>query len=207
VASSVGDERLALALAFLLFAVGMIIQTWLATGVFRGMLRIARGKRVPFDVVFSGARYLVTIVLAGIVVVLIFLAVYIAIGLTVGFVAWWLEGPIIGLLFLGAFVVYAVVMLYLSARLLQFFYVIIDERAGVFDSCRRSWQLTEKRAGTVIAIYLLLAANLIAGLLACGIGLIVAVPFNTLILAVTYLALAGKLNVVKRVRASAEEEL
>ena len=46
---------------------GTIIQIWLVTGVFRGIIRIARRKRVPFEVIFSGGRYLVTVILAGMV--------------------------------------------------------------------------------------------------------------------------------------------
>ncbi len=46
-------------------------------------------------------------------------------------------------------------MLYLVARLIQFFYLVIDRDAGVFESIRLSWHLTTNRAATIMVIYLL----------------------------------------------------
>jgi hypothetical protein len=192
----------------LLFMAGTIIQIWLVTGVFRGMLRIARRKRVRFDVIFSGGRYLVTVVLAGFVVSLIFVAAYIAIVAMGIYVSWLLKdanvGPLAGVV---AMSVYTVFLIYFSARLLQCFFVIIDERAGVNNAIRRSWQLSQRRAGTVVAIDLLLAANFIAGCLCFGVGLFIAIPFNSMVLAVTYLALAGKMKVPRRVPAGEDADL
>jgi uncharacterized membrane protein len=84
-----------------------------------------------------------------------------------------------------------VMLLYLCARIFQFYYLVIDRNAGVLDSIRLSWELTRGRAGTIILVYLLQIALGIAGFLALCVGAIFTLPLSSLLLVVTYLALAG----------------
>ncbi len=51
---------------FLMIA-STVFQTWLAIGLARGFLKIGRGEPVAFDVLFSGGRYLLTVILGAIV--------------------------------------------------------------------------------------------------------------------------------------------
>ena len=81
--------------------------------------------------------------------------------------------------------------IYLSARLMQFYFVMLDRDAGVIESIQLSWQLTRGRVGTIILVYLLQMVLAIGGLLALCVGLIFTIPLSNLLQVVTYLAMAG----------------
>jgi hypothetical protein len=208
VGAAVEDKWVTLALNAATQLVGIIIQTWLTIGMTRGLLKIARSQPVSFDVVFSGGRYMVPVIVAGIVFALILALLLVPVGLVVGIVLWAQQDVVVsfgvGAL---AFAVGIVVMLYLFARLGQFFYLIIDRNTGALESIRMSWQLTEQRAGTIIVLYFLQAAIQIAGFLAVCVGLIFAIPLNSMISVVTYLALTGKVKAPESPITIWEEEL
>ena len=172
--------------------VSLVVQVWLGIGMNRGLLKIARNEPVSFDVIFTGGRSLLTTIRAGIVVFLIIAAPVFILGM--GLVALFLlmqrtESLIPLLLFVGGSGLGAVLLLYLSARLMQFYYLVIDRNVGVLESIQWSWQLTRDRVSTIILVYLVQICVFIAGLLACCVGLIFAMPLYGLISVVTYLAL------------------
>jgi hypothetical protein len=201
VGAAIGDPRIVLTFNFLAQFVGMIIQAWLGIGMTLGLLKVARRQPVSFDILFTGGRYLLTVILGGILIGAIFFAALIVPIIAIVAVFASMRGepsPAALGVVLVAGLLCAVLILYLSARLTQFFYLIIDRNAGVMDSIRLSWQLTQKRAGTIILIYFLQAAINLAGILAVCVGLIFAIPLSTLLLVVTYLALTGKVKAAER---------
>jgi uncharacterized membrane protein len=86
----------------------------------------------------------------------------------------------------------AVVSVVLALRMSQFYYLIIDRDAGILESLQASAEITRGKAAMLFVIYLLNGAINIAGMLACGVGLIFTLPFGVLLLIVTYLALTGQ---------------
>ena len=98
----------------------------------------------------------------------------------------------LAVLFLISFALLAIVSMYVSIRLLQFYFVVIDRNAGVIECMRTSWQLTKNQVPNLILVYLLQMAIMLAGLLACCVGVIFATPLATLLLAVTYQSLTGQ---------------
>jgi uncharacterized membrane protein len=180
-------------LSLLLFAVTLVIQTWLGIGMNLGLLKIARQEPVSFGVLFTGGRYLVTTILAGICVGAIMFVTVIVPASFLGMLAAALAGRStagVSVVVIGC-AAFAVLALYQLARLAQFYYLVIDQNCGVFDSIRLSWQWTQNRAGIIVVIYLLQLVLVIAGFLALCVGLIFTMPLSSLLLVVTYLALAG----------------
>ena len=82
-------------------------------------------------------------------------------------------------------------LFYLSARLLQFLFLIVDQDAGIIESLQRSWALTRGKAGTVMVVYLAQFAVFLGGIVAFCFGAILAWPLGSLLRAVMYLALVG----------------
>jgi hypothetical protein len=173
--------------------IAIVLQAWLGIGMNRGLIKIARHEPVSFDILFSGGRSVVRVILAAIVVgVIIFLptAVVAAALFPIVAAARGVVSATILLLFLACGVFSVGLMLYLTARLMQFYYLVIDRHAGILESIQWSWQLTRGRASTIILVYLLQICVALAGLLACCIGVIVAWPVSSMLVVVTYLALS-----------------
>ena len=84
-----------------------------------------------------------------------------------------------------------VFVIYVSTRLLMYYYLIIDRNAGVIDSLQQSWILCQNRVGTIILVIFVQFAIVLAGFLALCVGLIFAAPLATMLYPVTYLALTG----------------
>jgi len=188
----VRDPVFFLFLNVIISLVSIVLQVWLGIGMNRGLLKIARREPVSFDVIFTGGRSLATTILAGFVVFVIIAAPVFV--LSMGLIALFLlmrrmESLIVLLLFMVGSGLGAVLLLYLSARLMQFYYLVIDRNLGVLESIQWSWQLTRDRVSTIILVYLLQICVFMAGFLACCVGLIFALPLSALINVVTYLAL------------------
>ncbi len=167
-----------------------------------------RRQPASFDIVFSGGPYLLSVILAAIIFGLIIVVTCMPVALIAGIVFWVQGDATVGVaVAVLAGCLALVALLYLYARLFPFFYLIIDRNAGALDSIRLSWQITEKRAGTIIVLYFLQLAIYIAGILALCVGLIFAIPLMTMIQVVTYLALTGKAKAPVRTLTTWEEEL
>jgi hypothetical protein len=206
--TAVQSPEVVTAMNFVFQIAATILQYWLTIGMTLGLLKVARRQPVAFDVVFSGGRYLLRVILAGILVGLIFAAVFLPLVLMVG-IGFWAQGTDspAGWIVLGCAVLIGLPLtLYLSARLLQFFYFIIDRDAGVTESINLSWQATRNRSGTIILLYFIAFGVNLAGVLACFVGLIFAVPLSSLIAVVTYLALTGKVAKPAAARLTSWEE-
>jgi hypothetical protein len=188
-----GEERAIAILNLGMALVLGVIQLWLGIGMNLALLRVARGQPVSFDILFSGGRYLLKSVLGWIIVLVLVVVMVAAPLLLAGAIAAVLreQSGVVVAVMISAVVGIMVLMLYLIARLWQFYFLVMDRDAGVIESINLSWQMTRGHAGTIILVYLSQAVFVLVGALMFCVGLIVAVPFSSMLLAVTYLSLVG----------------
>jgi uncharacterized membrane protein len=188
-----GDQMSIQFIYWTFYFVSLILQAWLGIGMNLLLIKIVRGEQVSFDQLFSGGRYLLKVILAGIVMfVMFFGAVLVPVFFaSVGFAAL-RNQPVAGILILVVCIVLLVfLMIYVGARLLQFYFLIIDRDAGVIESIQLAWQITRGKAGTIILVYLMQFVLAVLGILALCVGLVFTIPLSNLLLVVTYLALVG----------------
>ena len=158
------------------------------------MVNVARGRNASFGGVFQGGRFLLPIIVAYILFWLALVAM-LTLAAVPGALLWAVLGrdSVAGPIVLGLGVTAGVVaIVILSLRCSQFTYLIIDRNAGIVESLRDSIKITRGNAGMIFVIYLLTGAINLVGFLACFIGMLFTLPFTVLLLAVTYLALAGQ---------------
>jgi uncharacterized membrane protein len=74
----------------------------------------------------------------------------------------------------------------------QFSYLIVDRKLGAIDSIGTSWRITNGHKGNLFLLMLLGILVSIAGLLACCVGLLVAIPIVQFAMAYVYLRLNGE---------------
>jgi len=190
----VREPAFLLFLRFIINLTGVVVPLWLGIGMNLGLIKIARHEPVSFDVIFTGGRSVLRVFLGSILIgVIVGAPLYVvAAGLVALFLTMQpMESLTALLLFVLGCGLAAVLLLYLVARLMQFYYLVIDRDLGVMESIQRSWQLTTDRAATIMLVYLLQICVFMAGLIACCVGLIFAWPLCALINVVTYLALTG----------------
>lgn len=105
----------------------------------------------------------------------------------------------IGLLMLTQPWVFALILIPVMALLviismgLSFYvFAIIDQKKGVFSSLAYSWKITKGYRANMFMLSLVSLLILIAGILALGVGVLVALPIISLIQAHMYRDMAGK---------------
>ncbi len=146
---------------------------------------------------FRAGAYVLTSILAFIIYMVVVAGpIAIAVGAIIGGSVLFENQPgvVAVVLFLVVGSIAAVVFIIVSTRLSMFFYIIIDQNAGVIESLTRSWRLTSGQIGTIIFIYCVQLVIGLAGLLALCVGLIFAAPLANMLLPATYLALTGTLH-------------
>jgi hypothetical protein len=172
-----------------------VLQIWIVwIGASLAVLKIARGEPVAFQDIFTGGRYVLTMILSSIIFSLVLAGpIALAVGLiTATMVAMGPQsaGGIIAFV-LGSSLA-AVMVVYVSSRLAMYYYLVIDRDAGVIGSLRQSWLLCKNRVGMIVMVVCLQMAIALAGILALCVGLIWAVPLASLVMPVTYLAMTGR---------------
>jgi membrane-anchored glycerophosphoryl diester phosphodiesterase (GDPDase) len=179
---------------------GFVVQIWLNVGTNLVFLKIVRREVVVFQDVFTGGQFVLTTILAMIVfgvavgglILLAFLGGAAFLPLLQD------QLSVLPLLMMCIIVaLFVSVAFYISTRLLQFYFVVIDRNAGVIESLRTSWSLTRNHVANLILVYLLQTAIILAGFLAFCVGLVFALPLSSLLLAVTYQALTGQTPVAE----------
>jgi hypothetical protein len=218
-----GDPAITPFLEFLRFLGTLLIPIWLWLGQCIAFLKIARRQPVEQADLFRGGPYLLTAVLA----IAAFLAIaavpcLIVYGSIEGLLALGggdsLVTTVENLLPAGMHAevarVESVVLVSMAlmivllglwytaffavrVRLRPFCFLIVDRRAGVFESLRTSMTLTRGRASTLLLVHLAQFTINVAGLLTCCLGLVVALPLTSLVSAITYHALARDLPPVE----------
>ena len=142
-----------------------VFQFWLALGQMIFFLNIARGKPAAISDIFSGGRYLGTMIGASI---LFFLMVFGASLLVV------IPGIIVALMF-G-----------------QYQYLIIDQSAGILESLNLSREITTGNKWNIFVLGMASVGIMMLGVLACGIGALFSTVYITLMVVVAYLRMTGQ---------------
>jgi uncharacterized membrane protein len=157
---------LPLVLTFALSIALNLFSFWLFVGASMFFLKIARGQEATLGEMFQGGRYFVTALLAALLMMVI------------------VAGG-------GLLCVIPGVIFWLMLCL--YIYFIVDRNATVTESLSLSRQFTTGNKLTLLLFYFALFGINFAGLLACGVGLLLAIPFSHLAMATAYLAMTGQL--------------
>jgi hypothetical protein len=176
----------------------LVVQIWLCAGLGLTLLKVARRQTAGFKDILTGGPFLLRVIVAGVPVLAIALAMIFLGCIIAGFIAvqfpFGMANP--GLLpILVPIVVLAgliVTLLFaLVVRFGQFFTLVVDRNSGAIESLGLSWQLTRKRDWTLTRIFFLQVGIVLAGVVACLLGVLFALPLAILISVVTYLSLVG----------------
>ncbi len=146
--------------------VGLIVNSYILGGVLSFALKVARGQPVAFGDVFSGGRYFGRMLVAQI-------CAAIAVGL--GFALCAVPGFIV-----------------LYGICLYGFLIVDQDMAGV-DALKKSWEMTKGHRLNIFVLHLLALVVVIAGALACGIGVLLgSIPILVIAGAFMYLRIKGE---------------
>ena len=192
--ASLRDPMLSLLSQFISFFLSFVVAVWLTIGQNFAFLRIARGQVVAVEHIFRGGRFVLTTILAGIAVfALLAVPGSVLYFLAGAFVVMIVQGPSLAgfLAIMAGILASTLVMIYLVARLGLFYFVVIDQNAGVFSSLAITWRVCRRHVATIILVYFLGLAINLAGFLMLVVGLIFTMPLCSLMLAVTYQSLTG----------------
>ena len=174
---------------------GNLVQLYLTIGQSLLMLKVARNLPAQFTEIFQGGRYFWRYLVASILVGVLLIAALAAVGVPalVTYLATRGSGSDGAFWVVGAFCLAGglALVLYLSARLGQYGYAIVDRDAGIVDSLRISSGITKGKVVEVIGLYLLGGLINLLGLLACFVGLLFTIPMVTLAMACAYVQLTG----------------
>ena len=157
--------RDAVLLSHLGSVVGMLINVWLGIGMALYFLKVARGQAAVFGDLFSGGPYYVNVLLATLLFMVIFY---------IGLILCIVPGVILGLMFS------------------QFYYLVLDRRMPVLDAFRQSKELMNGNKLTLFLIWLAMMGIFLVAMIPCGLGLLVAGPYFSLMFAVIYLTITGQ---------------
>ena len=134
-------------------------------------LDVARGLKPQFNQLFSGGRHLLSAILAGIVCFVL---------TAIGFVLLIIPG------------------IFISLSLWTCMFFIVDRNVGISEAIELAWQ---HATGNRLASLMLLVLNvgiMFFGLLACGVGILVAGPFLGVVNAIAYLMITRQPISVRR---------
>jgi uncharacterized membrane protein len=146
--------------------IGLFIGSYIGGGVTSFALKVARGQSATFGEVFSGGKYFGRMLVGTV-------GMYIAVA--IGLVLCIVPGYI--------------VLLGLS----MFTFLIVDQGLPGIDALKKSWEMTKGHKVNIFVFGLLGFLVLIAGALACGIGmLLVSYPMLIIGGAYIYLKLKGE---------------
>jgi uncharacterized membrane protein len=152
--------------SLLSFLISITMQAYILGGVVQFALRVARGEKPDFSVVFSGGRYFAPMLIGTLLYTM---------GISVGFAACIVPG------------------LFLYAGWIAYSAFIVDKGLGGIEALKASWQATTPYRTNIIVYALLSALVGIAGALACCIGaLVVSFPVLMVGNAYLYLKLIGE---------------
>jgi hypothetical protein len=192
------------------FVVAIFIQAPMGAGFAYAGVRLLRRERWQFADFFSGFTQYGNIVLLNIVMYfvtliifmpLVIAAVLIILSMNPGGIPPRLQAalpvqisqdvlPIIA----GVAVFLFLAGIYLFIRWTWATLLIIDQRMGAFDALGTSWKITNGKVLGLIGLGFMLSLIALLGLLACGIGLLFAIPYIILCQSAAYLSMTGQLS-------------
>jgi phage FluMu protein Com len=153
--------------SFVGWIASMAVGMWIQMGVLRMLLKIARGQEVTFnELLVTDAQLVLPFIGASLLV---------AISVWIGILLCIVPGVILALMFS-------------QAQLL-----IVDRGVGVMDSLNTSKDITNGHKMELFVIWLVAGLGaILATLVTCGLGIVVAAPFLMLMMVVVYLTLTGQ---------------
>ena len=175
-------------LAYVLISMLRIVFTWfLMIGIMKAGLKIRAGERATIRDLFSGKDKLLNVILVYILLGLILTAVVVVpvILAVIAGVALHLTAVVVILATLAL-----CALVYVSARLTQSVFIIIDTSLSPVAALKRSWKITKGSFWRLLGFLLLLCVINFGGLIALIIGLLVTIPFTMMCQIVVYKKLA-----------------
>jgi len=159
------DEFAAILFSFVMSVAGTLLSIWLGIGQAKYFLKVARGQAVEIDELFTGGPHFVGVLLASILVgLIVFCGLFLCI----------VPGVIFALMFS------------------QYYYLVIDRRVPVLESLSQSKELMQGNKAMLFLIGLAMSGLMLLACIPCFLGLLVAVPFATLLNAIVYLTVTGQ---------------
>jgi predicted RNA-binding Zn-ribbon protein involved in translation (DUF1610 family) len=140
-------------------------QWFIACGLNRMMLNIARGDQAAIGDLFSGGKYL-----------------------------WRMAGSsiVFGLMVLVGFICLIIPGIILSLMFCTYAYTLVDEDSPGIDCLWQTKKYTSGNLGTIFVLFLAVFGINMLGICALGIGMIFTIPLTTLMLAVAYCKMTGQ---------------
>ena len=143
--------------------VGLVVAAVIQSAYIGGLLDIADGRQVTIGDFFK-PRNVGNVIIAGLIVGVL---------TTIGYLLCIVPGLIVSFLLMFTIV------------------ALLDRNLPPVDAVKASFEITKNNVGDAILAWLVMAAILLAGLLACGVGIIVAAPVAGLFMVYTYRRLSG----------------
>ncbi len=141
----------------MIIAMGFLF--YIQSGYLVMQVKTAREQPAEFGDLFAGGRFFLRLLLCSLLFGLM---------LNIGTVACIIPGLLLGIMFW------------------PFAHVLVDEDQPGIASLNRAKELTDGNWGSIFIVLIFSLACMIAGFFACGLGLIVAIPFTQVLYAVTY---------------------
>jgi hypothetical protein len=157
----------ALAVGLLGFIANVVISVFLGIGQVQVALKLARGERAQVGDLFGGGGRFLPVLGASLLA---------GIALFFGFAACIVPGILLMIWFW------------------PFYYLVVDDKAGVVDSFSLAAKITERNRVTTLVLWLVSFGIILLGLLVCCIGVFLAAPLVSLLWATAYLMMSGQLS-------------
>ena len=161
----VGFSVLGMVLQLVSFVVNIAVSSFFTAGIASFSLKVAKGLPYSFGDLFAGGSFFVSVLIAN------FLISF-AVGL--GFILLIVPGVILAL------------------GLSMTVPLIVDRNLGPIDALTQSWKLTEGNRVNIFIFWLIAFGLAIAGVCACGIGILLVTPILWIAYLYVYLKLTGQ---------------
>ncbi len=145
--------------------INQVVQIWIGIGLLLLNLSVARGQKAELSLLFTGGPYLLSY---------IGLSILFGIGMTIGLILLIVPG------------------IYFALTYWSTFYFLVDRNCGVFEAFRLAGEHAKGNRANAFIMGLISMGLSLLGLLACGVGLIVAAPVVGLMFTICYLQMSGQ---------------
>jgi uncharacterized membrane protein len=145
--------------------VDVLVSSFIVAGIMSFSLKVARGTPYTFGDLFGGAPFFVSVLVANLIT---------SIAIAIGMVFFIVPGVI------------------LAAGLCMTLPLIIDRGLGPIDALTESWKLTDGHKTNLFIFGLIAIGLAIAGVCACGVGLLLVLPIIYIAHMYIYLKLTGQ---------------
>jgi len=167
-ASAIDPDVMGIISSALMGLLGLAVilsQSWIMGGINKFLLRVGRGESPALSEVFGGLPFLGRMVVGN----LLFIILY----------------------YLGALLCVVPGVLF-ALGCSQWSYLVVDKGMSPVDALKASWAMTMGHKMNIFVFFLLAFLVALAGYLACGVGIFVAIPIIQLAQVFIYLRLQGE---------------